>query len=440
MKKVTLAIVAIAMMLNGLFASAQGKFGADSVECLKYLDYYTNYFKQKSYDDALTNWRNAYKYCPPASRQSMLVDGTTLMRRLISQNAKDPEYKQALIDTLMTLHQQRIEYFPKYAVSTLNNKGVDLSNFVKDPKVLYPAYNEIIEANQENTKASILLWNLNTAIELFKAGDLEAEEVINTYQRNIALINEAPAKTEAEIAANAKAKSDMEGLFIGSKVASCENLIALFTPRFEANPEDKVLVSNIVKMLNNAEDCTNNDLFLNAVTALHKIDPSYTSAYYLYRLNSSRGNIDEAINYLEQAIESPESDTATDGEYYYELAAVCLKNKMTGKAFTSANKAADMNPAMKGKAYFLIGTIWGSTSCGGDEISRRAPYWVAVDYLQKAKAADASLTDDANALISQYSRYYPQAAEAFMYDLTDGKAYTVSCGGMTATTTVRTQK
>ena len=30
--------------------------------------------------------------------------------------------------------------------------------------------------------------------------------------------------------------------------------------------------------------------------------------------------------------------------------------------------------------------------------------------------------------------------EAFMYNFTDGQSYTVNCSGMTATTTVRTQK
>ncbi len=87
-----------------------------------------------------------------------------------------------------------------------------------------------------------------------------------------------------------------------------------------------------------------------------------------------------------------------------------------------------------------MGQIWGSTVCGGNEIERRAPYWVAVDYLQKAKAADESLTEDANKLISSYAAYYPATAEAFMYDIQNGQSYTVSCGGMRATTTVRTQK
>ena len=100
---------------------------------------------------------------------------------------------------------------------------------------------------------------------------------------------------------------------------------------------------------------------------------------------------------------------------------------------------ADENEAMAGKAYFLIGNIWGATRCGGDEISRRAPYWVACDYMNKAKAADPSLTEEANRYIGQYSVYFPETAEAFMYDVTRGQSYTVVCGGMRATTTVRTR-
>ena len=143
---------------------------------------------------------------------------------------------------------------------------------------------------------------------------------------------------------------------------------------------------------------------------------------------------------MEEAINYPESDAATDGEYNYELAVFCSKNGQNAKAYAAAQKALELNPTFAGKAYFLMGTIWGSTNCGGNEIERRAPYWVAVDFLQKAKNADPSLTEDANKLIGSYSAYYPQTAEAFMYDLTNGQSYTVSCGGMRATTTVRTQK
>ena len=58
----------------------------------------------------------------------------------------------------------------------------------------------------------------------------------------------------------------------------------------------------------------------------------------------------------------------------------------------------------------------------------------------KAKAADETLAEEANKLISTYRQYFPKTEDAFMYDLTDGKSYSISCGGLNATTTVRTIK
>ena len=98
MKKIVLSILAAAMALAGSQKlSAQGKFGPDSTECIKYLSYYTEYYKQKNYESAIPNWRQAYKYCPPTARYSLLSDGTTLIRFLINKNAKNTEYKNKLI-------------------------------------------------------------------------------------------------------------------------------------------------------------------------------------------------------------------------------------------------------------------------------------------------------------------------------------------------------
>mgnify|MGYP002517131915 FL=1 len=169
-------------------------------------------------------------------------------------------------------------------------------------------------------------------------------------------------------------------------------------------------------------------------------EPSSSSAYMLYKLNSSRGDIEAAYKYMEEAIASEDSDPDTDAGYYFELAAFSFKNSNNAKAIEAATKAIELSDAVDGKAYMLMGTIWSSVVCQGNEIESRAKYWVATDYMQKAKNADASLTEDCNNYINQFKVYYPQTAEAFMYDITDGQSYSVSCGGMRATTTVRTQK
>ena len=433
MKKIALVLLSLAMML-GMNLSAQDKYGPNKDECIKYLSYYQEYYKQKNYDDALPNWRKAMKLCPPTASQNMLLNGMTLLGREINKT-KDAAARQALVDSLLTLNDLRAEYYPNYAVAAMNTKGQYMTQFYKDPKDIYEGLGKIVETNQEKTKPSLLLLQLNSAIDLFKADKLGAEDVINTYQNAIALIGKAEQTEEV-----VKTKADIEGLFITSQVASCDNLIALFTPRYEADPDNIDLVTNIVKMMGNTEGCQNNDLFLKAVTKMHANEPSAASAYYLYKLHAAKDENTTAVKYLEEALKFDDLDVQTKANYQLELAAFALKSGMNAKAFAAAQRAAELDPANQGKADYIIGTIWGSVRCGGNEVERRANYWVAVDYLQKAKNADASLTADCNRLIGSYSVYYPQKAEAFMYDVVDGQSYSVNCGGMHATTTVRTQK
>lgn len=442
MKKFLLLISAFAMMLIGSnVLSAQGKYGPDSTECIKYLSYYTDYFKQKNYDSALPNWRQAYKYCPPTARYSMLSDGTTLIRQLISKNAYNPAYKAELIDSLMTIYDQRVEYWPKYATTSLNNKALDMYNYMKDePEKLYQGLTEVIEKNGVKTRSNIFLFQVSTACDLYKDGKLDPESVINAYEKAVETLAQITPKNDVEKRSIDKTIEDVESLFIASQVASCDNLIALFTPRYEADPQNLDLAKNIVKMMNVTEGCTDNDLFLNAVTTMHTMEPSHTSAYYLYKLHSSRNDYETASKYMQEAIDSEESDATTDASYLFELAAYSFKNGNNAKAYEAASKAAELDPSIAGKSYMLIGTIWGTLPCSGNDIEQRAKYWVAVDYMNKAKNADPALAEEANNHIRQYAAYYPQVAEAFMYDVTDGDSYTVSCGGMRAVTTVRTQK
>jgi len=441
MKKLTVIALTAVMLMGSFVAKAQGKFGADSAECIKYLSYYSEYYKQKNYDEAIPNWRKAFKLCPPQSRQGLLVDGSTLVRRLITKNASNAAYKDALVDTLLTLHDLRAEHFPASATTALNNKGTDINNYLKGKdEAMYKGLDDIIVKLGNKTKATVLLFDLNSAIALYQAGKLDAETVINTYQRNIALVDELEAKTDAEKTQNSNVKTDMESLFITSKVASCDNLIALFGPRYEANSNDLDLATNIVKMMSSTDNCTSNDLYLNAATTMHTLQPTAQSAYFLYRLNSSKGNTDVAAKYMEEALGSADITPEQAAQYNYEYATFCTKNAMHSKGFAAAEKAMELDPSKTGQCYYLMGSIWGSLSCGGDEIAKRAKYWVACDYMNKAKNADDSLTDDCNKMISAYSVYFPQTAEAFMYDLTNGQSYSISCGGLHATTTVRTQK
>ena len=437
MKKLTLILfAAVALFAGQSKVSAQGKYGADSAECLKYLSYYQEYFKQKNYDSALPNWRKAYSLCPATASQNMFIHGTRLMTRQLDK-VKDPAMRSAIIDTILTLQDQRMTTYPKKKVEIMNNKGQYMINYRgNDSKYLYDNLSVIVANLGSKSSGSILVNLLQSGIALYRENQLTADDVIALYDTVSEAINGASAKSDAEIEDNAKAKATIESIFADSKMASCENLIAIFGPRYQADPENLALVSNIVKLMNNADDCASNDLYLKAVTSMYKLDPSYRSAYALFRLNSARGNIADAAKYLEEAIASPESDEATDAQYNYELALFAYKNGMRVKANEAARKAIDLDNGFAGKAYMIIGNLWASATCT-DDVDKYARFWAATDFFQKARTADPTLADDVASSISGVAKYYPEASEIFMYDLTAGQSYTVSCGGLSATTTVR---
>lgn len=441
MKKfIAVAFAMLALNIAGGPLFAQGKWGADSAECLLYVSYYRDYMKQKSYEDATRNWRKAYKLCPASASYNLLVDGGTLVKKLINKNKSNSVYRAALVDTLMTLYDQRAEFFPKYIVNSLNNKGADLHNYVKDDsKKLHEGFNGIINTLEEKTRPTIFLYDFHALVELYQVGDATTEEVLNAYSRYMDYLEKVEPKTDTEKDQIASVKSDLASLFAQSKVASCDQLIEIFTPRLEAEPQNVSLASNIVKTMNMTDDCVGNTLYLNAVTVMHENQPSSASAYALYKLNANQDNVDLAIKYLEEAINFEDSDEAQDAEYKYQLAQYCFKNGMNAKAYECTIDVAKSSPELAGKAYFLAGTIWGQVRCGGNEITSRANYWVAVDFFAKAKAADESLAEEANRYISRFSAFYPSAADAFMYGIEKGQSYTASCGGMTATTTAKLQ-
>jgi tetratricopeptide (TPR) repeat protein len=161
----------------------------------------------------------------------------------------------------------------------------------------------------------------------------------------------------------------------------------------------------------------------------------------LYLLYAAKGDQDNAIKMLEQAIASEQSNDMEDANMLINLANIYLQRENFAKAIETSRQAMDKDASVSGRANLITGLAWGSMRCSGsNDIEARAKYWVAVDFLIRARNADPSIANEANNYISSYSQYFPAQEEAFMFDVIDGASYSVNCGGMRATTTVRTRK
>lgn len=437
MKKFTIILLTLVLAVP---AFAQGRFGKDSAECVKYLSYYSELVKQNNLKDAAPFWRQAFSLCPPTANQNMLVNGQKIIRYEIAQNKKNPARYQELVDTLLMLHDVRAEYYPKYAVKSQDNKAIDVINFYgTDYEKQYSYLSVILDNITTEASPVVFVKTMQSSVDMYKNDKLAADDLMNRYTTISGYLDDKIASSNnAEYRAT---KQDVESIFIESGVASCDNLVALYTPRFNANPSDEGLLANMVKMLSKSE-CMNTELFLKSVEALNEVNPNSSSTYALYKLYSSRDENTKAAEALEKAISLLDvNDKENAAAYTFELATYYYKKcGRSAAAVAKAKQAAEMNDSYNGRAYLLIGTIWGSTKCAGNEVESRAPFWVAVDYMMKAKAADPSLEEEANSLAAQYRRYFPQQADAFMYDIVDGSGYTVNCNGMSERTTVRTNK
>lgn len=437
MKRILLAAVAILM---STLVFGQGRYGADSAECIKYLSFYQQYVKQGNLDDAAPNWRKAIKFCPPTASQNMLLDGMKIMRKEINQFRSNPIRKKELVDTLMMLHQMRIDTYPNYAATAATNKAVDMMNYSETGSEMdvYNALGEALDIAKAKSSTTVAVRYVDYAIQLYKAGRLMDTDVFSSFEKSIDVLEQIKAAKPSKMVDDAI--SDVESLFAGSGVASCENLVAVFQPRYDAAPEDEATLSNIVTLFSST-GCTEEDLFLRAVEGLYKVDPSSNSAHLLFQLYSTlpEGG-DQAIKYMNEAIAFEDSDAEKDAEYYFELATY-LFSKLDRKAeAVAAAKKAAASATWEARAYYLIGTIWSVTKCDGNPIETRAPFWVASDYMIKAKNADPTMAGEVDKQLSNYRQYYPLQSDAFMYDIVDGDRYQVNCNGMSESTTVRTQK
>ena len=431
--------------------------GQSSDECPQNLSIFAENAKVKNYQAAYEPWLSVRNNCPDLNIAIYSYGERILKDRLEKSSEAD---KLQIQNDLMLLYDQWIENFPtkkgKSEVgSVLSSKAQTMIDFdIGSKEEIFSIFNSAFEKDAQSFTNPKRLYNyFKVLYEIYKSknGKVTPEKLFEKYEdvsekfefekiklaKNLDKILKKEESGEALTTRDLKRKriydinSNAIGVFLKNldaiiaKESSCENLIPLYERNFDENKNNIVWLKRAASRMD-SKDCSDSQLFVKLVEALHTIQPSADSAYYLGLLNDKKGDNKQALSYYEESIEL-EEDPYKKAKILFKIA---LKFKDRGRKRTArsyALKALSFQPSL-GKAYLMIANLYASSAndCGDSQFNKRAVYWLAAKTAKKAANVDASIKKAALKTAASYNGRAPSKTDIFT-DGMEGKVIQFSC-------------
>ena len=439
-----------AMAQKGVEDGSRFGHGQDSIDCLNNISLYSENLKTKNYNDAYTYWQKVFADAP-VSRHSIYTDGVTILKNLIA-GTKVLEERKAYADEMMKVYDQQLQYLDKLNLlrktpwTEYYVKGEKAHNYLTyypkmDNNQAYDMLNEVIEVAGSKNQYYIIGDYMKVSLAKFKADETHREQFIQDYltsAEHIAAIAEkvqnASNPNPKLIEAVAKIKDNVDGYFINSGAAECDQLENIYAAKVEENKDNLDYprkVVGVMAMLN----CTESEVYYTASEYAHHIAPTAATAAGCAYSYLKRGDMSKSVEYFDQAIEL-DSIAENKAEYCYKAAVILNSDRQLSKAKSYVTKAISLN-GNKGAYYILLANIYAASPKWNDEpLLDRCKYFVVLDRLYQAKRVDESVAEEANKMIAAYSTHTPTKEDLFMLGKKEGDK--VHVGGLiNETTTIR---
>lgn len=437
MKNITLILLFIG---SSLMTMGQDYGSTPEIEeqCKQNLSLYREFRNQNLHKDAIGPWRKAVNLCPKAAK-TLYTDGVKFYRTFIDE-AQDSLIADKYVDSLMWVYDMRIEHYGQEGF-VLGLKGVDMMRYRPSAagaaeKILRRS----VELQKQNTDALVLSRFYQTIYDLYKEGKADRSDLMTEFMPVLEYIeyniqNLDSTKAERYV----KARENLYTFFI--KIADdCDKVVEVLSQKLNENPTDIAENEKVLKVLNEA-DCTESDFYLTVAERVYQNSPTHDAAYSIGMRKLANKEYSEAKRYFEQAIELCESGTCVKMKQYLMRAGqVSLIQGQTSAARSYASRILRKYPN-DGEAYLLHGDAIAASSkqCDDGKLGSKAVFWLAVDYYQRAKSVDPSVSSKANTKIATYSKYFPDTEALFFQTLKAGDTYTVECLGETTKVRARGQ-
>ena len=434
------------------------QFSQSKEECFANLSIFAEYAKVKNYKAAYQPWLELKKQCPDLN-SSIYVLGERMLKSFIKSS--DDTAKLQFQKDLVNLYDEWLQFFPKSkrGVSEVGKILAIKAQTMLDYKLasdseIVQIYDDAFKNDPKSFKSPKGLYNyFKLYFKMYKSDDQDVslEEVFDKYEEltekfeyemgaytaKLDLILKKEENSNPLSSREIRNKKVYEVNMVAcntylnnlnaiiAKESTCENLIPLYRKNFDSFKSDSVWLNRAASRMD-SKDCSDDPLFVELVEALHELNPSANSAYYLGLLNDKKGDSKLAIEYYNESIDL-ETDNLKKAKTLYKIALKFKKSGQFSKSRTYANKALKYQPSM-GKAYLLIGNLYASSAnnCGTSQFEKRSIYWLALKEAKKAASVDASVRKLANKTAASYEGRAPSKTDIFS-EAMGGKKISFNC-------------
>ena len=415
---------------------------AQNEKDLETLSIFSELVKAKNYTAAYTPWMEIRSRNPKFNK-AIFIYGERILDFKIDNS--EGEEKVNFIKDLLKLWEERKAVFPNVTpTGAYLAKACQLEYEYRDllsktNTALYTAFDNAYTTDAKTfTNPKSLYTYFSLMVDLYDSSEKTAQELFSKYddinekiefevknytnKRN-AFLDEEGAIRELNKKDARKLKSYDSYLRAYDKIAgsidtklgaraNCENLIPLYSRDFETFKNDGVWLQRAMNRMY-AKGCNDDPLFVQIVEQKNALEPNADTAFYLGILKDKVGKSSEALSFYNQAV-ALESDNFEKSKILYKIATNFKKKGRYGQAKAYYMKVLRANPSM-GRAHLAIAAMYAKSAntCGTDNFSKRAVYWLAAKEAARAGRIDPTMKKNAAKSIANYEAKAPTKSEIF---------------------------
>ncbi len=434
---------------------------------------YTEYAKQKNWGDAYEFWKALYDAVPNFNK-NVYVYGVNILKDRINKVKADPAARQAAVDDLMALYDNRMKYFPSPEI--LGKKATDYLTIMgknADKDLAFGWIEQNVLEQKDDADAKVLTQYVSISYDKFKDDPTYKPTYIANYMKGTEYLDGALDRYQLRLEADRdicagvkasdpatkantpekaakdstlakqfidytrKAKMGLVTQFAGSGAADVATLVEIFTPQVEEKKNDQVFLNNVSKLLGRSKEGRETELYTTCADYSYQISPSMEAAKGLAQAALKKQDWDRAMDYYEEALKLAIQPDDKCEILKYE-AAIHQQRGRKSAAREALRKSLALDPE-QAEPHVMIANLYATSAreSGLDANIQGLVFVAAVSEMQQAAAREEDPEKKAsyNSTIAKYKAAYPEKSMLFMKGLQSGSSYTIG-GWMGVTITV----